>query len=284
MLEWERGFILQHLAAFDMIHRNHFYLLTFSFSLGLVASLTACAGLANLPIQDLPSATETPPPSPTIVWFPPSATPTPRVLSTNAPTPERKPGVRNVLLSDDFSSADFWNTTVSDQASVDVSRNRLTIVVQPGFSIPSFRKEAVFSNFYAEITARPSLCQGQDDYGFLVRAIPVAYYRFALTCNGSERVDRVSVRSRTPLQPPLASGDVPTGAPGEVRLGVWAAGAELRFFLNGRYQFSVTDKNYLSGGIGVFAHSAGDTPVTVTFSDLVVYDVAYSPPTKTPKP
>ncbi len=267
-----------------MMQRHHLYLLTFILCIGLAASLAACAGLADSPIQDLSLATETPPPSPTIVWFPPSATPTPRVLYTEAPTPERRPGVGNLLLSDDFSSADLWNTTVSDQASVDVSRDRLTIVVQPGFSIPSFRKKMVFSNFYAEITARPSLCQGQDDYGLLVRGIPVAYYRFALTCDGTERAERVSVRSRTPLQPPLPSGDVPTGTPGEVRIGVWAVGPEMRFFLNGRYQFSVNDKNYLSGGLGVFARSAGDTPVTVTFSELVVYAVTYSPPTRTPSP
>ena len=67
-------------------------------------------------------------------------------------------------------------------------------------------------------------------------------------------------------------------------MGVWAVGSDLRFFLNGRYQFSVNDKNYLSGTIGVFAHSVADTPIAVTFSDLMVYDVSYSPPTKTPRP
>ena len=75
------------------------------------------------------------------------------------------------------------------------------------------------------------------------------------------------------LQPPTPSADVPVGAPGEVRLGVWALGTEFRFFLNGRYQFTASDVSYRTGGLGVFAHAAGDTPVTVTFSNLSVYDL-----------
>lgn len=253
----------------------------------LASSLAACAGAGDLNV--LPGAplslSETPPPSATIVWFPPSATSPPQVFPTYTGTPERKPDVGRVILSDDFSSAEEWDTAVSDQGSAAVSRNRLTLAVQPGFSIASLRKETLLGDFYAEITARPSLCRGADDYGLLVRAPNnVAAYRFALSCDGSARVERFSIGQAHPLQPPVLSGDVPPGAPGQVRLGVWAVGPELRFFLNGRYQFTVTDKSYASGGIGVFAQSAGDTPVTVTFSDLVVSAVTYIPPTRTPLP
>ena len=71
---------------------------------------------------------------------------------------------------------------------------------------------------------------------------------------------------------------------GEVRLGVWADGPVYHFFLNDHFQFSVIDKNYRVGGIGVFASSTGTTPVTVSFSDLVVYAVNYSLPAPTPLP
>lgn len=267
-----------------MIFHTNRRLLIFLPGLALLL-LTACAGLAENQIPTTSPATETPPPpTPTFDWFPASATPTLRAFATQPPTPEQKPGVGNIVLSDDFSNPILWNTVVSDQATIDVSRNRLTIAVRPGFSAFSLRQEVIFSNFYAEITARLSLCQDKDDYGILVRAIPAAYYRFALSCDSTARAERISVGTRSPLQVPAPSGDAPPGAPGEVRIGVWAVGSEMRFFLNGRYQFSVSDKNYASGAIGVFARSAGDTPVTITFSDLVIYDVVYSPPTKTPKP
>ena len=247
--------------------------------------MTACAGAPNdsLPIEES-TATETPLPSPTLVWFPLSATPSPQALATQIPTPEQKPGVGAITLTDDFSSPDLWNIASSDQGSAAINDNHLTLAVGPGFSINSLRQELVLSDFYAELTASPSLCKGQDEYGLLVRASAAAYYRLALMCNGTLQLDRVSHNSHQLLQAAIPSGDVPTGAPGEVRMGVWAVGSDLRFFLNGRYQFSVNDKNYPSGTIGVFAHSVADTPVAITFSNLTVYDVNYSPPTKTPHP
>jgi hypothetical protein len=197
-----------------------------------------------------------------------------------------KPGVGEVLLTDDFASATAWNTAVSDQAAVAVGGNRLTIAVQPGVApVASFRSGSSFSDLYLEITARPSLCRAGDDYGLLFRAPNnVAYYRFAVACNGTAAADRVSLGTPHLLHSPTPSGDVPVGAPGEVRLGVWAVGSEFRFFLNGRYQFAANDKNYSSGRIGVFAHAAGDTPATVTFSDLAVYAVTISGSPGVPTP
>ena len=197
-----------------------------------------------------------------------------------------KPGIGSLLLTDDFSAPEVWNVAVSNQASVSVDGNRLTIAAQPGIApVVSFRKGQVFGDMYAEITAEPSLCQGEDDYGMAFRAPNnIAYYRYALACNGTAGAERISLSSARVLQAPLASGDVPAGAPGQVRLGVWVAGQDFHFFLNGRYQFSATDKSYAAGGIGVFAHAAGTSPVTVTFSDLKVYSVTYEPPVTPPAP
>ena len=58
----------------------------------------------------------------------------------------------------------------------------------------------------------------------------------------------------------------------------------MRLFLNGRFQFSVTERTFPSGAFGVFARSAGENPLSVTFSDLEVYEVDYVPPTRTPLP
>jgi len=251
-----------------------------------IIALTACMPFADSQLQNIVLPTGTPlPPSPTIIWFPSSATPTPQFQSTEQATPELKPGVGGITLEDNFTSASDWNTAVSDQASVDVSNNQLTIAVQPGISAISLRQNLTFDNFYAEITAGPIICRSNDEYGLLFRAPNnVAYYRYVILCNGTVRVDRFSVKTPHLLSSPIPSADVPPGAPGEVRLGVWAVGSEFHFFLNDHYQFSVSDKNYSAGAIGVFARSTGETPVTVTFSDLKIYDVTYLPPTITPHP
>jgi hypothetical protein len=277
MLEWERCFIVQQLVSLSMTRRLIIFL--------LVLTLAGCVALPDTPLPIDSTATIVPlPPSPTIVWFPPSATALPQTLATQISTPEQKPGIGDITLTDDFSSPDLWNPASSNYGSAIISDNHLTLAVPPGSSILRIRGDLILSDFYAELTADPSLCKGRDEYGLLVRASAVAYYRLSLICNGTLRLDRVSTNSHQILQSPILSGDVPTGAPGEVRMGVWAFGSDLRFFLNGRYQFSVNDKNYPSGTIGVFAHSLADTPVAVTFSDLTVYDVNYSPPTKTPHP
>jgi len=247
--------------------------------------LTACSGIGLEPVTDIPQApTATPTQTPTIVWFPATATPTPQPVITQPPTPEMLIGLGELIAIDDFSDPEEWDTAASDQGSAKISRDRLTLAVQPGIYLVSLQRQMVLGNFYAEITARPSLCRGEDEYGFLVRANAATYYRFALTCNGQAHAERISLKERHDLQEPVMSGDVPPGAPGEVRIGVWAAGPEMRLFLNGRYQFSISDLNLSSGTVGVFANAKGDTPVTVTFSDLKVRAVEYFPPTRTPNP
>lgn len=249
-----------------------------SLILVLVLLLTACSGLGfDAPTLTPPPATATPPQTPTIAWFPATATPTHQVFPTQLPPPDMLVGVGNVIATDDFSDPSTWNTAISDNGSATINNKFMTIAVRPGVYMLSLQQTLVESNFYAEITAQPSLCKGEDSYGMLVRANAVTYYRYALACDGTARVERISGSRRYPLQAPVPSGDAPPGAPGKVRIGVWAVGPEMRFFLNGRYQFSVTDLNLASGTIGVFALSTGNTPVTVTFSDLVIKSVSYIP-------
>jgi hypothetical protein len=193
--------------------------------------------------------------------------------ATIQPTAERRPGVGEILVEDPMTSATHWEAAASGNAPVTVSQRGLSLSAQPGAPpVISLHRSAVFDDMYLEITARPNLCRGKDAYGLVFRAPnDVASYRFAAACDGTAAAERVSLGTPRVLQPPTATSDVPVGAPGEVRLGVWASGPEFRFFLNDRYQFTVTDNNYLAGGIGVFAAAAGESPVVVTFSDLRVY-------------
>ena len=254
------------------------------FALTLI--FTSCSALDALKETPIPIlSTETPQPTSTIVWFPASATPTLGALSTQKPpTPEMRPGLGTTMLTDDFSDPSLWDTAKSDKASAEMDNNSLNLSVESKVYMISLRHELTASDYYTEITARPGLCRGNDSYGLLVRANAVAYYRFSLSCNGTAYTERISIGTHELLQAPLPSGDVPPGAPGEVRIGIWAVGAEMRLFLNGRYQFSISNSNYPSGTIGVFVNSAGETPVIVSFSRLIIQKVDYTLPTKTPLP
>lgn len=249
----------------------------------LVAVLSACLPINPAVLTETPAPTERVLATETIVWFPASPTPTRMTLPTLTPTPDLSPGIGNVIVEDDFSDDEVWDTAASDNGNAALSRNRLTLTAQPGYYLSSMRRELPLSDFYAEITARPSLCRGEDTYGLIARGVGGFFYRFLLTCSGQVRAERISGGTKLTIHEPVPSGDAP-GAPGEVRIGLWAVGNEMRLFLNGRYQFSVTEGTFPQGALGVFVRSEGETPVTVVFSDLVVYEVDYTLPTKTPIP
>jgi len=273
-----------------MISRpNSFWTLIASITLSasLLAALTACSGFFPTPTptpSPLPTATATATVTPTIVWFPPTETNTPIPTQIVVLTPEERPDLGEVLFSDNFDQPELWNTAVSNTASAILERNRLTLAIsKPGIAILSLRKEPRLGDFYAEITASLSLCRGRDQYGLLVRVSSAGdYYRYAVNCAGQVRLERVRSGQPYPVQDWLPSGDAPAGAPGEVKIGVWAVGSEMRFFLNDRYQFTVRDPLFWQGMLGVFVQSAGADPVTVSFSELVVYAVSNASPTATP--
>jgi hypothetical protein len=138
----------------------------------------------------------------------------------------------------------------------------------------SIREEPIFTNFYLEVTAQTSLCRNLDEYGVLFRVSPAMdYYRFSLSCNGQVRLDRISGGNASSPQPWVLSGSVPPGAPGSALIGVSAVGSQMRFFVNGQFQFSIQDPLLTSGGVGVFARSTEKMAVTVNYSDLVIYEV-----------
>jgi hypothetical protein len=246
--------------------------------------MTSCLPAETIPPTQTPLPSDTPPPTSTMIWFPPSATPTPMVVFTPTAAPRMNPGIGAVLLADDFSDDTAWDVAASAQGSVAIARNRLTLAAEPGVYLVSMNRGAVFGDFYAEITARPSLCRRDDSYGVIIRSTGDAFYRFTLNCNGMTSAERVKNGVRLLVQEPTLSGDAPLGAPGEVRIGIWAAGGEMRLFLNDRFQFDIRDTASPRGSFGVFVRGAGDTPVSVTYSDFIVYAVEYVPPTQTPVP
>jgi hypothetical protein len=253
-----------------------------SLAVALVISLAGCLPAqspASLPTATRPRPSQTP--LPTTVWFPP--TPTFTALPTTAwqttPTPDLRPQVGELILQDNFSDAGQWTTGRTGSGSIAVQNNELTLAVnRPLGYLSSLRAGTKLSSYYAEITASPTLCRDGDEYGLLLRTTSGGdFYRFSLTCDGQVRLDKYYQGKASSPQGLSPSGAAPRGAPSQSRLGVLANGKELSFFINGEYLFRVHDASLPAGGLGVFAHAAGDGAVTVNFSDLAVYALASSP-------
>ncbi len=213
--------------------------------------------------------------SPTIIWFPPTATHTPFATPVVTPTADMRPSLGSILLEDDFSSQVDWSLSNSEQGNVAYGNDELTIAIgETNAYLYSIRENPIFTNYYLEITAAPSLCRDLDEYGVLFRVSQTLdYYRFSLSCNGQVRLDRISGGKASSPQPWMPSGAVPPGAPSSSRLGILAVGSEMKFFVNEQYQFSVVDPLLTAGGLGVFARSTNGMAVTVNFSNLIVYEV-----------
>lgn len=246
--------------------------------------LTACLPAPTPPPTPTATATATA----TIVWFPPTNTPTPLPRPPARPTFEPRPGVGDLLLEDSFDQPRVWLTSSTASTEILIARQRLTLSMDSGPAgrlLFSPRSEPLLRDFYAEIDATLSLCRGRDQYGLLVRLMSYQdYYRYAVNCQGETRLERVQGGAAIPLQNWQPSGDAPLGAPAQVRIGVWAAGPELRFFLDDHYQFTVRDPVFAQGALGVFILSSSGSPVTVSFSHLRIYPVTYSTPTPSPSP
>ena len=241
-----------------------------------VIILVSCTSPTQIPPTATSTLAPSETPSPTVIWFPPTPTKTPVEKAEPTATLELRPGVGNIIFEDNFNSdSSAWLIGQNANGTTAIGVNEITIaIIQPRAYISSIRSEPTVSDFYAEITASPRLCVGLDEYGLLFRVRSTGdFYRYSLSCNGQVRLDRIVGGTAGSPQPWLISATVPRGAPSKTRLGVWARGSDLRFFVNDEYQFAVIDSYHDIGNLGVFARSAGENAVTVSFSELKIYQM-----------
>ncbi len=241
----------------------------------LVSGCLAAPAAAPAPPQTAaPSPTVTA--TPTVVWFPPTPTRTPRpTQAASTPTPPSGLPRGALILQDAFSSsAGAWLFTPAPGGRITVGGQEMTFTAQAVRAyLYSVRSQPLLQDFALQVQASLNLCQGQDEYGILLRFTPPNnFYRFSVSCQGETRLDRLYNGSATSPQPWMRSGNAPPGAPGRVRLGVLAQGKTLRFYLNGVLQFTVTDPFPAAGQIGLFIRTASDSPVSISFRDLQVWE------------
>jgi hypothetical protein len=259
----------------------------------LCAFLSACSGLPGITPEPTdtatPTATLTPIPSATIVWFPPTRTPTsqpvpPAVLAQ--PTPEPRPNLGNVVLQDSFIDKTGWQSGVLGGGTADYGNNSLNLVIPDAAAtlISLHRAALPQGDYYLEITITANLCRGKDAYGLIFRSDggTSSGYRWIFTCDGNMRVERWRPAEAAVVQDWIYFGE--GGAPLVIRLGLWLYHDEMRFFVNDTYLFSARDPLLTGSQIGVFTKSTGQNALSVSFSNLVVRSISGYVPTPIPSP
>ena len=246
--------------------------LKFLFLLVPIFFLTACVPTGAVQPSPTGTATEMPPSTATIDWFPATSTPDVQPTPVPSPTPNSFSSLGDVIFEDRFSTSEGWNVSRSSRGEISIAGSEINIVInQPNSYLYAYREKPDLENFFVQIRSNLSLCSGRDEYGLLFRLTnDQNFYRYSLSCSGEVRLEKVSAGGVTTLQPWTRSASVPVGAPSKSSLEVLAQGQEMSFFVNGDLQFKAVDEELKIGSFGVFGKSTGDSAYTVSFSDLVV--------------
>lgn len=198
--------------------------------------LNAACFVSTVPPAPTITPTQLPTATATIVWFSPTETPAAVPTFEPSPTPNLHPGIGALLLEDDFSEGPLWSVVADPNASVTVANGRISLSLR---SVDDYllttRTAPVFTDFYVEITASPSICHGADEYGLLVRNNDGDHFRLSLTCDGQASVQRFFNNSLVRQTEWEENRAIPDLAPSSSRLAVWADGSQIRFFVNDLY-------------------------------------------------
>lgn len=241
--------------------------------------LAACAPIAAptpTRVTDTPTLTPTFTLTPTYDWFPATATPTREPTSEPEPTPNFRPGIGEAIYEDDFSEDVLWSSLTPNGGRVTITNNHITLTLNETIgTVFGIRKSPQLTDYYAEITANPNYCQGEDEYGMIIRVYgeQLNHYRFSLSCDGRARVTRIVDGRALIIADWQEFMFLPSTYPNNFRLGAWVQGKEVRFFFNDTQLFAIDNAVVVGGSVGVFARASETDAISVNFSDLTVYQL-----------
>lgn len=246
----------------------------------IVCMISGCSPLKIERLDDATATeakiqTSTPAPTltPSVVWFPPTATPLPLFTPTAVPTEDRLNDLGGELLTDAFSSKMGWQTMRRTDGNITLSDTGMLTFSLPGSdaTLTTFAsKMAFYQDYYLSVDVTLSFCTyNEDAYGLLFRVIDSDNYaRLWINCMGQTRIERRIGGKLTPLNDWTANGKIRPGAPQKFTLGLRADGSTIELYLNGAYQLEIEDPAPESGSVGFAARTSGMTPLTVSFSNL----------------
>ena len=241
--------------------------------------VTGCSALGTRePLPPTPTITETAIPTPTIDWFPATATPT--FIPSRTPTlainiEAQQLDLKELLINDDFSNTALWQTSQSGSGNVAFGSQSLTLAVAgQGNALISLSQYLLPANFYLEITLQSSLCQPQDQAGinFWYQSSS-DFYRLLINCAGQYRLELIQDGRNFVIHDWETAIEIQPGAPASNRVGIWAYQGQLELFFNDTFQREERVSTEQSGGLALFARSIESSAMTVKFSDLKIFSV-----------
>lgn len=265
------------------IRKTHQSLTLFVLFGFLLFAFTSCRGLTIRTMAEytatmtvpVATATRSVTLTPSIVWFPPTATPLPMTTPTTVPTEDRLGELGKPYVTKGFSPKYDWQTVRSEDGNAILSDTGELTLSLPGtdVTIVTFSQIPYYRSYYLSVDVTLSYCSfNQDAYGILFRVADSDNYdRLWFNCLGQTRVERRHNGKMLPLSDWAANGKVRPGAPQKFTVGLKVDGDTIEVYLNGAFQYELTDDVLETGGIGLTARTSGVSPLTVSFTNLQLF-------------
>jgi hypothetical protein len=172
-----------------------------------------------------------------------------------------------------------WETVNTDTKAVDFSGGMLVFTLNiPYTPLVSVLPRDLPDDLYVEATVQTLLCgEGQDTFGIVFRNGKEYSYRYAVTCFGQLRFERIKGSAVEGASVWRETIGLLQGAPATNRIGVLVQGRLFRFFVGGVEVFSGQDPMSYSGGVGLFIHTDKSKVFSVGFEDFSIYTLKESP-------
>jgi len=211
---------------------------------------------------------------------PPSNTDTPPI-NTDSPAIPTQPSTGNVLLSDDFSSAQ-WGTGTDSDSSVEYANEALKFIVfTKNYFVWSTPGNEEYQNVHMEVTMLNNGTDSTTGFGLMCNqqtSDKKSFYYLAITPAGEYAIAKATTDQSDVFltnNDAWASSDLIAKDASSYRVGAdCASNGTLTLYVNGQQVASVSDVSYTSGGVAVFTWSGEEaTKTDVSFDDFLMTDL-----------
>ena len=184
-------------------------------------------------------------------------------------------GLTELVIADDFSDENLWETSQAQSGNVAFGVENLTLAVaRPSTSLFSLSEHEIPESFALEITLQPTLCEPSDQVGIIFwYQSNNDFHRLLITCGGQIRLELVQDGQSYVLHDWEQAAQMALASPASNRISLWVNDGQFQLFINDVFQFEEGVVSDLSGGLGVFARTISGDAMTVRFSNLEIYRV-----------
>lgn len=263
------------------------FICSFGLIMFMLSSCTSSKPMENITINDVTSEklspTATDPafltPDSTQLkkfWFPPTKTPSIKIIYTPHKELYPTPSFKSFLLENALGTSDKWsNLGYSQNGSISIENNMLIMnITEPKVRMISQYSSSLPPMYYLSVQMKFNLCSNEDEAGVLINiSSPNNLIRYGFSCDGKTQIVRLLDGKPITILPWQENSTLSYGAPSINTIGVWVDANQTLFYANDQWIYTFKEKNRSNTFIGVYGRSAEAKVLNVIFANMNVYKI-----------